>query len=95
MPNIGTCLHIEQTIASSLFGHSNLPPSKLIMSLCPWQWIVLICGPGISIPSLLSNEIPDEVIEKGNDKGGEMGDFATFMNLCPDLASSTRRMVTA
>lgn len=45
--------------------------------------MVFICGPVISIPSSLSNEIPDEVISKENARGGDIGHFATFINLFP------------
>lgn len=46
--------------------------------------IVFICGPVISTPASVSSEIPDEVMLKGNTRGGEIGDFATFMNLSPE-----------
>lgn len=49
----------------------------------PWQWIVLISGPVNSNPSSLSNDIPDEVMLKGKTRGGDIGDFATLINLWP------------
>lgn len=42
----------------------------------------------ISMPSSLNNEIPDELTINGNAKGGEIGDFATFINLWPAIAFS-------
>lgn len=51
--------------------------------IVPWQWIVVISGPLISIPSSFSNDIPAEVMLKGNATGGDVEDFANFMNLSP------------
>lgn len=50
----------------------------------PWQWIVFISAPPVSSnPSSLSNDIPDEVMLKGKARGGDIGDFATLINLWP------------
>lgn len=45
--------------------------------------MVFISGPVISSPSSSSNEIPDEVMLKGKAIGGDIEDFATFINLWP------------
>lgn len=52
-----------------------------VLSGKPWQCIVFISGPFISIPSSSSRTIPDEVMLKGKAKGGDIGDFANLMNL--------------
>lgn len=49
----------------------------------PWQCILFISGPFISIPLSSSKTIPDEVMLKGKAKGGEIGDFASLINLWP------------
>lgn len=54
-----------------------------ILSDKPSQWIVFISGPVSSIPSSVSNEIPDDVMLKGKARGGDTGDFASLMNLFP------------
>lgn len=61
----------------------------------PSQLIVFASGPIISTPSSSSNETPEEVMLKQNPIDGDIEDFAIFITLCPDLNSSTRRMVTA
>jgi autotransporter translocation and assembly factor TamB len=47
----------------------------------PWQRIEVISGPDTSIPSSVSNVMPDDSTMKGNATAGDMGDFATLMNL--------------
>lgn len=51
----------------------------------PWQRIALISCPITSKPSSPSNKIPDEFTTNGNITGGEIGDFATFINLWPAI----------
>lgn len=51
--------------------------------------MVFISGPVISSPSSSSNEIPDEVMSKGKAIGGDIEDFATFINLWPTRDKKT------
>lgn len=50
---------------------------------------MLICDPVISVPSSLSNDIPNAVTLKGNARGGDIGDFASFINLWPARQKGT------
>jgi hypothetical protein len=40
-------------------------------------------GPVTSMPSSLSNAMPDDSTLNGNATAGDIGDFATLMNLWP------------
>jgi hypothetical protein len=69
---------------------SNGRKTEGLSSLCvsttwnvPWQRIEVISGPDTSMPSSLSNVMPDDSTMKGNATAGDMGDFATLMNLRP------------
>lgn len=44
---------------------------------------MFISGPVSSIPPSLSNEIPDDVMLNVKARGGDIGDFASLMNLFP------------
>ena len=44
---------------------------------------MFISGPESSIPSSVSNVIPDDVMLKGKARGGDIGDLASLMNLFP------------
>jgi hypothetical protein len=47
----------------------------------PWHRITLISEPATPMPSWFSKVIPDISTTNGNVTGGEIGDFATLINL--------------
>ena len=51
--------------------------------IVPWQRIEVISGPVTSMPSSLSNVMPDDSTMNGNATAGDIGDFAILMNLWP------------
>lgn len=69
------------------------PEPTRILSDKPSQWIVFISGPVSSIPSSVSNEIPDDVMLKGKARGGDTGDFASLMNLFPARENKSLKSV--